>query len=434
MSSTVAAPALPPKPDGDLQPEWSPLLCFGFRVAFVFFTLDSLPRLIGALLGIDSTLAFDQWLMRWLVPWVGTHVLHLPRAITVLTGWDTAFGYLRELCRLALALATATVWTTMDTRRREYATLHHWLRVVLRYEVAWSVLTYGTAKVFQQQFPTPDLTTLVTPLGDLTPHTLLWNFMGFSRTYQVFTGWVECTGALLLFFRRTTTVGALIIVAAMANVAVMDYSYQTFVKMIAIHLMIGAAFLTIPDMPKLVKILLLRQPAPAAVTDFPRWHSTVWRRLSAVAKAIVIAQLLGLPSLHAWRRSEALTSAQAAPPLYGLYTVERFVSNGKDIPPEDPSRWRLIAIDGMANDYSGFSVRLTNESWEYHQTEYDSAHSIFTVIDGSHRSALNYSRTLDGVELHGALDGIPVEISLRRISEPPFPLRDPHAVRWVASW
>jgi len=402
----------------------------GFRVAFVYFLLDTVPRLIAVLPGVSKLPVIDQFAWRLAVPWVVHHILHLSRDITVLGGQDTAYGYVVALCRLAAAIIAGAIWTLVGSRR-EYHTLHDWLRVLLRYQVASSMLVYGTAKVFQQQFPTPDLNVLIAPFGHLTPHTLLWNFMGFSRPYQIFTVSVECAGAILLFFRRTTTIGAFLIVAAMANVVVMDYSYQTFVKMIAVHLMLAAAFLTIPDLPDLARLLLLcRRVAP----DVPARGSAAWRWVSVGTAAIAITYLTAVPSLQAWHSSEQLTRASAATPIYGLYRVERFVSNGQDIPADDPSRWSVMAIDGLAKDHSGFSIRLASERWKYYATEYDPNSSILMVIDGSRRSHLNYRRTLDGVELRGAFDGATVEITLRRIPEPPFALQDPHAVRWIASW
>ena len=50
---------------------------------------------------------------------------------------------------------------------------------------------------------------------------VLWHSMGTSTAYVVFTGLVEVAGALLLFSRRTTTLGALVLAAAFTNVAIL---------------------------------------------------------------------------------------------------------------------------------------------------------------------------------------------------------------------
>ena len=406
------------------------MLRFGFRVAFAFFTLDTLPRFVWELPGGESLSRVGDGIWRALVPWMGAHVLRLSKPITAPGGPDTAYGYVLKLSWLAIALLVGVVWTLVDSRR-EYRTLHYWLRVLLRYEVASSVLSYGTAKVFQMQFPAPDLATLMAPVGMQSPHTLLWNFMGFSRTYQIFAGWVECAGALLLFFRRTTTIGAFLIVGAMANVAVMDLSYRTFVMMIAVHLMLGAAFLTIPDLMRLTKVLLLRRPVTDVSDNGPRFRG--WKKwVVAAVQAAAIVYLTAAPALEAYRTSKNLARSKAALPLFGLYRVEKFLRNGHEVSEEDQQRWQLIAIDGASKAYSWVQIRHKDESWEFRVTEFDPV--MPEVKFASNKSTLEYTRTQDEVVLRGPLDGDPVEITIRRIPPPSFPLNDPNALRWVARW
>ena len=55
--------------------------------------------------------------------------------------------------------------------------------------------------------------------------------MGYSRPYAIFCGLVETVGGLLLFWQRTTTLGALIVAASMANVAMLNFSYDVPVKL-----------------------------------------------------------------------------------------------------------------------------------------------------------------------------------------------------------
>jgi uncharacterized membrane protein YphA (DoxX/SURF4 family) len=73
-------------------------------------------------------------------------------------------------------------------------------------------------KVIPTQFPSPSLDTLVTPAGDLTLSALLWTSIGAAPAYEVFTGCIEVLGGILLLVPRTTTLGALISMAAMLQV------------------------------------------------------------------------------------------------------------------------------------------------------------------------------------------------------------------------
>ncbi len=54
--------------------------------------------------------------------------------------------------------------------------------------------------------------------------------MGYSTPYNVFTGLVETVPAMLLFFRRTATLGALLLVAVLANVVMLNLCYDVPVE------------------------------------------------------------------------------------------------------------------------------------------------------------------------------------------------------------
>src|SRR4030095_7643936 len=90
---------------------------------------------------------------------------------------------------------------------------------------------YGMIKVFRGQFPSPSPGRLIETYGDSSPMGLMWNFMGYSSAYVIFAGVSESLGALLLFFRRTTTLGALVLTAVMTNVVAMNLCFDVCVKL-----------------------------------------------------------------------------------------------------------------------------------------------------------------------------------------------------------
>ena len=71
-----------------------------------------------------------------------------------------------------------------------------------------------------------DIGTLIEPYGQFSPMGVLWSFMGMSRAYTVFSGIVEITGCVLLVFRRTTMLGAMVSAVALLNVVVLNFSYD----------------------------------------------------------------------------------------------------------------------------------------------------------------------------------------------------------------
>jgi hypothetical protein len=71
------------------------------------------------------------------------------------------------------------------------------------------MIGYGAAKVISSQFPPPTLDRLMQPYGDSSPMGLLWTFMGASEPYTMFVGFAEMISGILLFPRKTSTLGAL---------------------------------------------------------------------------------------------------------------------------------------------------------------------------------------------------------------------------------
>lgn len=57
---------------------------------------------------------------------------------------------------------------------------------------------------------------------------LLWNFIGASAAYTIFTGVAEVLGGLLLVARRTALLGALVCIGVMSNVVLLNFSYDGF--------------------------------------------------------------------------------------------------------------------------------------------------------------------------------------------------------------
>src|SRR5262249_27632670 len=181
--------------------------------------------------------------------WVGKHVLHLSYPITVFQNGsgDTTSDYVQVLCFLVLCAAAALIWSVLDRKRTEYRKLSEWLRLYVRIVLGATLLSYGASKVIKTQFPPLFLSTLVEPYGESSPMGLLWSFMEYSAPYTVFTGAVEMLAGILLFVPRTSMLGALLGLAAMGNVFMLNMSYDVPVKLYSFHLALMSAFLLMPE-------------------------------------------------------------------------------------------------------------------------------------------------------------------------------------------
>src|SRR5580765_5723381 len=211
---------------------WSSVTRIGFRLSFVYFILYSFPFPIDLIPFTDFLDANWSRLWRALVPWIAEHVLHLSYKITVFTNGsgDTTFDWIRTLSYAVLAITAAVVWSVLDRKRLNYQKLYGWLRLYVRIVLAAALLSYGAVKVIPNQMPDPPLSRLLTTNGDSAPMSLLWTFMGASRSYEMFAGLMEMLGGILLLFPRFTTLGALVSAATMFNVFMMNMSYDVPVK------------------------------------------------------------------------------------------------------------------------------------------------------------------------------------------------------------
>jgi uncharacterized membrane protein YphA (DoxX/SURF4 family) len=218
------------------KPEkWTPAQRTGFRFLFAYLVLFFFPFPQGLVnpywLGGLFSGFWDK-----VVPWFAD-LLHVSIPTSSEGSGDSTFANLRVLCMVVLASLVAVIWSILDYRRSNYRTLHSWARVWLRYALALCMLTYGSVKVIMVQFESPSYGRLVQPLGQFSPMALLWVFMGCSPLYTSFTGITEVLSGLLLFFRRTTTLGALLAVGIMSNVVMLNMSYDVPVKLSALHLL-----------------------------------------------------------------------------------------------------------------------------------------------------------------------------------------------------
>jgi len=191
------------------RPPWT----FGQRIAFRFvcayLLLYNLPFPIGMIPGTERIAELYEKPWEALAMWLATHVFRIAQPLFVgdSGSGDRTYDYLRVLCTLVLATVVMVAWSILDRRRGDYRATYGGLRIYVRYTLAATMLSYGMVKILKAQFPFPGPDELLQSYGESSPMRLLWNFMGYSTSYTAFAGASEALGGLLLFSRRTTTLG-----------------------------------------------------------------------------------------------------------------------------------------------------------------------------------------------------------------------------------
>jgi hypothetical protein len=408
----------PTKGPPDTQPAWMPAKRVLFRFVFAYLVLYILPFPVEA--GPDGMYA-DLW--HALVPRVGRQVFHTEITVRPNGSGDTTYNYVQVFCFAVMAAAAAVAWTLLDRNRVAYPRLHDWLRVYVRFYLAVTMITYGSVKVIQSQFPAPRLDRLLQPFGDASPMGLLWTFMGASESYNIFTGAGELLGGLLLTTRRTTLLGSLVCFGVLSHVAVLNFSYDVPVKLFSLHLLAMSLFLMAPDLGRLAKMFVLNRPVePVVLRPLSRW---TWVNRGAIfLRTLWVASLLVQNLYGAHQSRKTFGDLMPRSPLYGIWNVEAFEVDGQAHPPliTDAQRWRRVIFDFP----KAIAIQLMNDSRQRYGLDLATEAMTMTLVQPNERTRktiFSYSQPEpDFLAMEGTLDGRKIQARMRRVDAPDFRL------------
>ena len=390
--------------------KWTFTEKFIFRFCFVFFIVYIFPFPLNAISFSNELLSLNQKIAGWyyavfdsyygiwhrFVPWIGKHVLHLSYPIVTFTNGsgDTTYDYVLFLTFFNISLLAAIFWTVLDRKRREYTAAFYWLRVLVRYYLAVTLFSYGFSKVFHVQMAFPFLYQLVEPFGDKSPMGLAWSFVGFSRAYSAFTGWGEIIGGGLLFFRRTTTFGAVLSMVVIGNIVAINFCYDVPVKIFSSTLFIMSVFLAAPDLKRLLYIFIFnRATQPVIYKNFVHIR---WQRITVRCfKALFIIYTFYSSISGSLQGQLEYGDRRTLPPLYGIYNTSLFIRNKDTTLPltTDTTRWKQLIIDFDKN----VQIKFMNDKFQWFS---------FTVDTLQHQVTLNsYVNTITKANLSYKIDG-----------------------------
>jgi uncharacterized membrane protein YphA (DoxX/SURF4 family) len=255
---------------------------------------------------------------------IAKNIFHIPDAgkLPFSDSGDTIFDYAGVLVFGLLSILISGILLFTGRKRRNYQNLQRWLLLYLRYCIAFYMLVYGFDKVFKSHFPFPSLEKLEQPFGQSSPQGLLWAFMGYSTPYSTYLGLIEVLSGFLLFFRRTTALGALLTLVIMVNVAIINFSYDVPVKLFALHMIAYALLLSAPFL-RTTFGFFLGKPAQLTPTSEPHYPSFIlpykkWIKVLVICGYTILFMSFSITNMR--------TDGDDAPkpPLYGIYKARAF--------------------------------------------------------------------------------------------------------------
>lgn len=420
---------------------WGLASRIAFRFAFVYLLLycwpdagrsnllDAIPNFEAGSMNDSDSESLTKWAeapSHALCSWVAVHVFHLtgPEGRYHPTGsGDTTLDYIQVLCFFVLAVCVAMIWSILDPRRPNYRTLYAWLRLIVRFTLAFTMLSYGFAKIYPLQFHSPFLSTLTETYGEASPMGLLWTFMGASAAYTIFCGSVEATAGALLLFRKTTAIGALVAAGAMLNVAMLNFCYDVPVKLYSLHLFLMSAFLLLPEIKPLWNFFVAHRASRLENLSLPKFERRWLRGAAIVLQVVVVASVLLNNIWGAYKAAQSYAAELTHPPLYGVWDVDSFSAETPEA-----ARWHRVIIDP-----AGLLTVRTNsgDAVRFRATFEEPKHLKLQSRRTRQTADLNYEQQDDkGLVLRGSLGHDPVVVQLHRFDASHF-LLTTRGFHWI---
>ena len=412
-----------------------------FFILYIFpFPLNSVPfggeinKISEKILGwYYAAFEYVTVFWHWLTPGVGKTLLNLENPITIFTNGsgDTTYDYVLVLTMILLSILICIGWSILDRNRKNYNTAYYWLCVLIRYYLAVIMLSYGFSKVFHLQMPYPYLSRLVQPYGDSSPMGLAWTYVGQSKAFSAFVGWSEVICGLLLFFRKTTLVGALLTLIVMGNVVVVNLCYDIPVKLFSSVLEIMALYLAAPYLKKIYQAFI--QHKPIHINNY--YQPVFTKRWQAIGikilKVLIIADALFSGVKGSIDQGKQYGDNAPKPPLYGIYNTVLVVRNNDTIPPltTDTSRWKQIIV--QSNNYA--RIKLMNDTLRNYNFKVDTALRkaiVFANWDTLNKINFNYITDADYLTFTGKFKNDSLFIKLKRFDEKNFRLMS-RGFHWI---
>ena len=372
--------------------------------------------------------------MRDVTQWLARHAFGATDTLVYAgNSGDTLFHWVQMAWLLAIAMILATAWTIADRGRGSDAALRRWFRLFLRFALAAQMFYYGMAKVIPTQFPPPSLVTLVEPAGNLSLSAMLWTSIGAATPYQIVTGIAEVVAGLLLLAPQTTPLGALVALADLTLVFVLNMAYDVGLKQISCHLMLIALVLLAPHVRPLANILVLNRPADPS-TEPTIFASRRANRRALVAQLAFGGYLLAIftsISLHYWQAPGGGGAPKSA--LYGIWNVERMQVDGQWRPPvsnDYDRQWRRVIFDSPEM----MVIQRLDDSFAHYPSAIDVGSRRVDLRKGHSRlwrATLAYDRPdADRLVLEGTIDEHAIRAELRLTPLDTFRLLN-SGFRWI---
>jgi len=337
-------PEAPPAP-APKRPHWSFATRLAFRLGFCYLLIyalgcgnatlwECIPFHIG-----EHLEDWTSWPFFHAAQGLGQHLFHLTGVGAKLHGTgsgDTIMNWIALGIMAVVALLATLIWTATDELRPNHPTayprLFFWFRFIIRLTLGYAMISYGLSKLFPLQMGPPSLAVLNEPLGNTSPMTMLWTLIGLNPVYEMICGAAEVAAGVLILFRRTGLLGALLTAFLTTNIVLYNFCFDVPVKIYAAHLLLLSIALIIPWTPALLNFFILHRPcAPSGGWTRPaRRYGT---RIETLVTAVMLILVGGQACINLGQGYKRQLARQLHPsPYIGQWHVDSALLNGQPKP------------------------------------------------------------------------------------------------------
>lgn len=266
-----------------------------FRCTFCYLFLYYGDSTLRWFPGMGFLLSWPETLWRFMMYGLAVALLHPSKTFDFAqsTGsGDRLIDYVGNAVCLLLTGVVVAIWSATDRQRNNYDFLEGLLRAFARYSLALTLLGYGMVKIVPTQFQHLSLSRLDETYGASSPMGLLWNFMAYSTGYTVFAGLMEVLPGMLLLFRRTAPLGALIAFSVLTNIVALNFFYDVPVKLFSLNLLFLSGYLLWPYAQPLWGLLVQNRPTAPLSEAKIRFKNAKIGRLVSIARVIFLMSIV----------------------------------------------------------------------------------------------------------------------------------------------
>lgn len=351
---------------------------------------------------------------------------HLARTRRTGSG-DLLFNYYKIAFFVFLAFLSAIALTARVKKETTFSNIKIGAFMLVKYFVIYQMIMYGMAKVFYMQFQYPSTMRLEQKLGDMSPMGLLWTFMGYSKGYTMFTGWLELIAGVFILFRRTMTLGLLMAFGVMLNVMMLNFCYDVPVKLLSSHIVFLSLVLLIPAGKSIWQYFL--GTGDIARPSYPLFDYKNAASIFIGAKVLFLVLYLGGSAIRmmSYDSSKKFIFGQ----LNDVTQFRMYDSKGAEVTDITSDRiWESVTESG--SDY--LSIKTKNDLVIYRKMEVDSSMTSITLSrPGDNDYTFQLENVADGVyDLRGTYEGD--SISMRWIQNHKEYQLESRPFRWVQEY